>query len=711
MKRRLMGRDGVFGRVSIRVLLPLLMGFPVALATLVLVELWIDDTTQTTRRLNASEMAQIHGRINERLSTLLEAPARATSVQRGHILSGRLNAQDLRSWRKPLHEFTTAMDMLSGLSWGDARGNAVWVFRYPGKLHTEFAIADARAAEENDATDTGFVVEYAVDASGEIIDRTGGYPFDPRVRPWYVGALKAAQPTFVEPYAWLNFDGQATTMGLPFVEPVYAPGAEGSGRGNLLGVLAAEIGLEDLSAFLRTLRVGRDGFVLVVDEGGRLIAHSLPPEEVPTIAQVDGLPVAPVATQSADARVRDAANHAARIVAGQGKALETGSESEVMADAVPPEQAEPRREPTTSTAMIASAPMLVRVSSYRDAPGLDWRIITALPEAELLEPVAATRTSSDRAITIAFISTILIGLALGLLATLPVSRLVREIGRVGEGELDERIEPGATAELGRIADAVNVMAEDLKDRIRLRESLQVAMEVQKNLLPQEPPDIDGLDVAGHSTYCDETGGDYYDYLHIEGLDDCCAALAIGDVVGHGVAAAMLMATARGILRSRCHKPGSLGELLTHLNDLLVDDTGGERFMTMLLVVLDAQHRTLSWASAGHGPPMVYKAGEDRFLELAGGGIPLGLFGAKPYETYETETLDKGDVIVLSTDGIWEAKRTDGEFYGMERLQMIVRTNAGKSADEIAEAIRSDHAEQCGEHCHDDDVTFVVAKLG
>lgn len=687
----------MLGRVSIRVLLPLLMGLPVALAAVVLVELWSENTSETARRLNTSEMAQIHSRINERLETLLEAPARATRVQRGHILSGRLDPQALRSWRQPLFEFATAMDMLSGLSWGGADGNAVWIFRYPGKLHTEFAIADARTAAENGSGETGFVVEYALDASGEIIDRTGGYPYNPRVRPWYVGATQTERATFVEPYAWLNFDGQATTLGLPFVEPVFSRSPDGHGRGELIGVLSAEIGLEDLSAFLRTLRIGREGFVLLVDEGGRLIAHSLPPGEVPTIASVDGLPAAPMASQSSDARVRDASHHAARLVSEIGSADEGGLSGTGT------------QRTATIIAQVAGTPMLVRASSYKDSPGLDWRIITALPEAEMLEPVAATRTSSNRAATVAFVSTVLLGLVLGLLATLPVSRLVREIGRVGEGEFDERVEPGATAELGRIADAVNVMAEDLKDRVRLRESLQVAMEVQRNLLPHGPPTIAGLDIAGHSAYCDETGGDYYDYLHIDGLDESCAALAIGDVVGHGVAAAMLMATARGILRSRCHEPGSLGELLIHLNELLVEDTGGERFMTMLLVLLEARSGRMSWASAGHGPPMVYLAGEDRFQELSGGGIPLGLFGAKPYETYESPPLARGDVVLLATDGIWEARRADGEFYGMERLRSVVRQSAARDAESIATAIRTDLAEQCGEDCHDD-VTFVVAKL-
>ncbi len=675
----------MLGRVSIRILLPLLMGLPVAVAAFVLVTLWSDSARQTARALNEAEMAQIHERINDRLDMLLNVPARATRIQRGHILAGRLDQDELRSWRKPLFEFAEAMDMISGVSWGDATGRAAWVFRYPGKLHPEFAIADQETKADNNSPDTGYVEEYALDASGSMIERVGGYPYDPRVRPWYVGAVKAGAPTYLDPYAWLNVDGQATTLGLPFVEPVFKAPADASERGELMGVLAAEFSLEDLSRFLRTLRVGEAGYVLILDARGRLIAHSLPSDEVPAIAEIDGLPAVPIAGEMRDARVRDAA-------------LAVGS-------AMNSERAD------TSVVQIAGRPMLVRVSAYNDAPGLDWRVVTVLPEAELLAPVVAARASSDRATIAAVLVTIVLGLDIGLLATVPIRRLVREIGRVGAGDLDERVASAPTSELRRISQAVNTMAEDLRDRVRLRESLLVAMEVQKNLLPQEPPTIKGLDIAGHSTYCDETGGDYYDYLDVQGLTEGSAALAIGDVVGHGVAAAMLMATARGILRSRCHEPASLGQLLTHLNDLLVDDTGGQRFMTMLLVMLDGTTGAMAWASAGHGPPMVYLAKESRFAEYDGGGIPLGLFAGQKYHTERAGPFSQGDVVVLATDGLWEARQIDGEFYGMERLERVIRAAAGGTAESIATAIRQDHKAACGDHSQDDDITFVVAKIG
>ena len=661
----------MLGRVSIRFLLPILMALPVAVAAIVLVMLWSGHAQETARTLNGAEMGQIHGRINERLGTLLRMPGRATRVHRHHILAGRLDPDDLRSWREQLFEFTQAMDMFSGITWGDAKGRATWVIQYPDADRPEYGIAD----EQNLRGGEPFAFEFALDEQGEIADRLGEHPYDPRKRPWYTGALAAREPTYLAPYPWIDGTGRDGTLGLPFVEQVR------DASGELVGVLAAEMSLKALSDFLRTLRVGEAGYILILDGEGRLIAHSLSPENVPAMVMRDGVPGVIMASEVEDPRVRGVAAALDGLLVG------------------------------TNDVDVDGQRMLARVSAFRELPGLDWRVVTAIPEAELLAPVAAARASSSRATLVAVLVTVVLGLGAGLIATVPVRRLVREIRTVGQGELDERVRPEPTRELTQIAEAVNAMAEDLRDRVRLRESLLVAMEVQKNLLPQEAPTVAGLDIAGHSTYCDETGGDYYDYLDVQGLTEGSAALAIGDVMGHGVAAAMLMATARGILRSRCDEPASLGELLTHMNELLVDDTGGQRFMTMLLVMLDGKTGEMAWASAGHDPPLVYLAKQDRFAEFDGGGIPLGLFGGQAYETEKAGPFSKGDVMVLATDGLWEAKMDDGEFYGKERLEDVIRASAGRDADAIAEAIRADHKAKCGGGSQADDITFVVAKIG
>src|SRR5204862_7586156 len=185
-----------------------------------------------------------------------------------------------------------------------------------------------------------------------------------------------------------------------------------------------------------------------------------------------------------------------------------------------------------------------------------------------------------------------------------VLALIGFMGRVGAGDLDARADLGGSREFRDLSDALNRMIGDLRDRLRLRHSLLVAMEVQQRLLPPGPPRVPGLEVAGHSTYCDETGGDYYDFLVLDEAAPGRLLVALGDVMGHGVAAALVMAGARAVLRDRAGAAGSLAELLGRLNQMLAADLGGERFMTMHLSVVDVRTATFRWASAGHDPALI-----------------------------------------------------------------------------------------------------------
>ena len=353
----------------------------------------------------------------------------------------------------------------------------------------------------------------------------------------------------------------------------------------------------------------------------------------------------------------------------------------------------------------------LEISPYTHGQGLNWLVVTVVPDEDFLSHIRATRNRSILLGAAATVFALGLGFALALAIVRPVIQLSRQVGEIGDGNLDQRVDVSAGREMTQLSNALNRMIDALKDRLRLRQSLNLAMEVQQSLLPSDAPTIEGVDVASHSTYCDETGGDYYDFLDINEVDDTHATVVVGDVMGHGVAAAMFMATARGVLRSRARIPGSLAELLTHANELLVDDTKGTRFMTMVLILVDGVDSSFRWAAAGHDAPIIYEPIKQTFREPRDiGGLPLGIVKDETYQEGKEQSLDPGTVMLLGTDGLWEAQNSEGTQYGKARLHDLIRQHAEQSASEILQAILDDHADYLGGQNQDDDVTFVVLKF-
>ncbi len=327
--------------------------------------------------------------------------------------------------------------------------------------------------------------------------------------------------------------------------------------------------------------------------------------------------------------------------------------------------------------------------------------------------MASIDAARKRGVGIAALAVLLtIGLGVGLawLGIRPLLILEQQAKRVGEGDLDAELNLTLTPELKRLSGSFNDMVRGLRDRMELRRSLHLAMEVQQSLLPADKPHIAGLDIEGHSTYCDETGGDYYDFLEVTGLSDNSIGIVVGDVMGHGIAAAMLMATARGILQSRSRVPGSLADILTHLNELLVEVTEGVRFMTMLLLSFDVDDRCLRWASAGHGPPLVYDPHHDEFLDLTGGGLPLGLMEDAEYEEYEVRDLKPGTILLAATDGLWESQNSLGEEFGTDRVHDQIRSLHNSGAAAVSNGLHQSLQSFLGQVHQQDDVTFVTLRV-
>ena len=281
--------------------------------------------------------------------------------------------------------------------------------------------------------------------------------------------------------------------------------------------------------------------------------------------------------------------------------------------------------------------------------------------------------------------------------------------------------PYLTPYSGQFGSAIEVILLQLAlaDRFRtlslehdmIKQSLDLAREVQQNLLPNKNPQMERLDIAGRSIYCDETGGDYYDFITRDTDENGQLTIAIGDVSGHGISSALLMATVRSSLRQRLSQPGDAGGIISDVNHQLVQDVEDSgQFMTLFYLNIDAAKMHAHWVRAGHDPAIFYDPAADAFEELGGSGIALGIEGDWRYKEYLKTDLDKGQIIFLSTDGIWEAFNPKGDMFGKERIYDIIRKNSSLTANEIITIIlESLKRFQQGAQI-EDDITLVVIKI-
>ena len=249
------------------------------------------------------------------------------------------------------------------------------------------------------------------------------------------------------------------------------------------------------------------------------------------------------------------------------------------------------------------------------------------------------------------------------------------------------------------------------DMTEQKKSLALAGEIQKNLLPHESPRVQGLDIAGRNETCDEIGGDYFDFFWgLECLNNHFDAV-VGDVTGHGVEAALLMTTARAFLRMRASQCGDISEIVTEMNrHLTLDflDTG--RFMTLFYISIDPDHKTLQWVRAGQDPAVIYDPLKDRFEELKGEGLALGVDENFSYLQNLKSGLRPGQIIAIGTDGIWETFNQSGEMFGKALFREIIRKNSHLGAEQIVAAVYHELDKFANGAKKKDDITLVIIKL-
>lgn len=309
---------------------------------------------------------------------------------------------------------------------------------------------------------------------------------------------------------------------------------------------------------------------------------------------------------------------------------------------------------------------------------------------------------------------VLIGIGLTSSVTRAVNALHKGTRRVAEGNLDHRIRVRSKDQLGALAASFNEMSESVStlletkaEKERLDHEMQIAAQVQQNMLPTEFPSIPGLDGAATSVMAKHVGGDLYDFIRI---GPNRVAIVIGDVSGKGVSAALVMSNVISAIRSMLTGEDSTGpaDVMIHLNDLIYRTTAPDCFVTMFYAEYDMRTGTLTFANAGHDWPMVVSRAGDDVVDLPAGGVMLGAFPDLSVDE-KTLSLSPGDVIVAYSDGLVDTVDAGDRPFERERVRDVVTMNAGAKPAAIVQALEAANRRWRGEAPEVDDVTIVVLK--
>ena len=279
---------------------------------------------------------------------------------------------------------------------------------------------------------------------------------------------------------------------------------------------------------------------------------------------------------------------------------------------------------------------------------------------------------------------------------------------------DRELLMSIAAQLALIIDNAR-LTERMVAQERMRRELALAAEVQQRLLPSCAPQGVAMEVAGFCEPARGVGGDYYDFINFDNSSQL--GLAIADVAGKGMPAALLMSTVQATLRSLTARNGShspakyeLASIVERLNRLLFNTTNGEHYVTFFYATFDQATNQLTYVNAGHNPPLYLAAADDSdFRELTSGGLVVGAFEHAAYEQ-ETVQMKSNDLLFLYTDGLTEALNIDGEEFGASRIMETLKSISSHSVDQIRDEVVRRVKDWCAGMSLYDDLTFVIMKV-
>lgn len=491
---------------------------------------------------------------------------------------------------------------------------------------------------------------------------------------WFTLPKHLARPVWSEPYEW-----QGLLM-VTYSVPVYRGGVDGR---RFAGVVTCDLSLDWLEHMIAGLPLGKNGYGLLMSRNGTYVSHPLP--EI-----VLNETVFSIAEARSDPELRQTGR---RMVSGEPGILP----------------------------FVSFVTGKVSWLAYTPLQSADW-IMAALISREEMQ--AAILQLSRRQAAIGGGGLLLLCLAVGLIAR-SITRPIRDLRDAAEtlagGDLDAPLPPPhgrdevavLTSRFGEMRDNLKRHIADLREttavRERMHSELRIAHDIQMGLVPKTFPPFPmrkDLDLYAVLEPAREVGGDFYDFFL---LDDKRMVVAIGDVSGKGVPAALFMAVTRSFLRSAFRSDADPSEVMAHVNNELVDGNDACMFVTLFCAVFDLSDGSLKYANAGHNPPVIqHPDGRQEWITQPSGTV-AGVMEGSPYAAGATK-LPEGAVLVLYTDGVTEAMNPDNVLYDESRLAARLKASGSAcSCRDLTEALVNDIRAFASGAEQSDDITILMLK--
>lgn len=350
------------------------------------------------------------------------------------------------------------------------------------------------------------------------------------------------------------------------------------------------------------------------------------------------------------------------------------------------------------------------ISGFYQLKEAPWSMVVIAPGKKVLQPIIHFRNVY---FLVAIACTVVLLLFIRVMIE-KTTRAIKEVSRtasnLAHGIFGEPLTVRTRDEVGELTQNFNTMTRQLQKGVKLQEAMDIAQEVQLTLLPQHDLTGRGVLVSGLSIYCDETGGDYFDFFQSESHPER-QHVVVGDVVGHGIGAALLMATLRALVRANVDQTEDPAAFITGVNQQLCRDTSElGNFASLFYLRVDLAAAELQWVRAGHDPAILYYPERDEFKELKGKGLVLGLNPNFAYQGNTFRLSGERLLILMVSDGVWESVNGQDEQFGKERVHAIVRQNSHLSPRALLASMSSAIDQFRGVTPLSDDITMVAVTI-